>query len=88
MEFERLLRIPELKAQFGKGRSAIYQDIKDGTCPPLIPVSTRKNGSAAAAALPASEAQALIRARIAGKSDDELRALVRDLIAKRQLQAA
>jgi len=84
MESERLLRLPETEGQMGKKRSALYQDISDGVFTPGIPLSTSKNGRAAAVAWPHSEVQAIIRARIAGKTEDELKALVRELVAKRQ----
>ena len=83
MEAERLLRLPDTEQQMGKKRNALYEDISEGVFPPGVPLSFDKNGRPAAVAWPQSEVQAIIRARIAGKSLDELRSLVRALVAKR-----
>lgn len=72
----RLIRVPELLHRRGDGRSALYQDIQNGTWPPFV-----KLGRCSVA--PDHEVDAVLAARIAGKSPDELRELVRRLVAER-----
>lgn len=77
-----LLRIPVVLHERGdRSRSAHYQDIKDGLFTPSVPIGARAVG------WPASEVAALNAARIAGKTDDEIRALVVNLIAIRKAEA-
>ena len=62
---ERILRLAEVKARTGLGRSAIYMRISLGTFPKPVPLSTRKDGRAALIGFPESEIQAWIRRTIA-----------------------
>ena len=57
--------------------SALAQQIRDGLFPPPVRVGAKKS------AWPEHESDAILRARIAGKSDEEIRALVRRLVAER-----
>lgn len=76
-----LLRIPNAPSKTGDSRAMFYQKIKDGLLP--RPIS---NGGRTAA-WPSHELDAVIAARIAGKSDDEIRQLVKKLEADRKAMA-
>jgi prophage regulatory protein len=56
---ERILRLPEVKSRTGKGRSAIYAGMVDGTFPRSVPIGVKAVGWVE------SEIQAWIDARIA-----------------------
>jgi len=65
----------------GKPDSSVYADSSKGLFPKPVKIGPQASG------WPADEVIAINRARIAGKSEDEIRALVADLHLKR-LQAA
>ena len=67
----------EARAQFGIAQSTFYDWQARGLCPPGIALGIRSVG------WPAHELDAIAAARIAGKTEDEIRALVHDLIAAR-----
>ena len=74
----RILRLPSVKAEMGpRSDSSIYNAIRDGLFPAGVKIGQRAKG------WPSDEVAAVIAARIAGKSDDELRALVVRLHTKR-----
>ncbi|MGH2447221.1 MAG: helix-turn-helix transcriptional regulator [Chloroflexota bacterium] len=73
----RLDRLPEVLSRRGDGRTSLYSDIKRIRWTPPIHVGR-------ASTWPRHETDALIRARIAGATDDQLRALVRDLLSQRK----
>lgn len=75
-----LWRIPRVCEETGLTRSKLYNDIKDGLMPRTVPLSGRTVG------LPSDEVQAINRARIGGKSEDEIRALVSALHSARTSQ--
>lgn len=77
-----LLRLPAVKAQSGYSRSTIYLRISQGLW--TYPVSL----GGRAVAWPAGDVAALNAARIAGKTDDQIRALVQRLHAARGEGAA
>ena len=65
-----ILRLPTVKARTGLSRSTIYLRISDGCfCKPI-------SLGARAVGWPDSEVDAINSARIAGKTDEEIRALV------------
>lgn len=65
-------------AQFqGVSRSTLYNKIKAGTFPKPVKIGEM------VAVWPRHEHQAISEAIMAGKSDDEIRQLVADLVAKR-----
>lgn len=70
-------RRKQVECATGYSRSTIYWRISEGLF--IKPVSL----GARAVGYPSHEVQALNAARIAGKSDDEIRALVKRLIATR-----
>lgn len=74
-----ILRLPVvLRKRGNRGRSTHYQDIKDGLFTEPVSIGARAVG------WPASEVEAINAARIAGKSDDEIRELVQQLHAARK----
>jgi prophage regulatory protein len=73
-----ILRLPIVLSQRGRSRSAHYLDIQQGLFPRPVPIGARAVG------WPASEVDAINAARIAGKSDDEVRTLVAKLESARK----
>lgn len=73
----RLLRLPQIRDATGLGTTSIYQAIKAGLFPPPIKLTPRSSG------WPDFEIGAINAAKIAGKSDDEIRQLVVRLVAER-----
>ena len=78
---ETILRLPAVQARLGLGRSTIYAHIDDGLCPKPVKLGARAVG------WPSSEISAMTAARIAGQSDDQIRALVVKLEAARNATA-
>lgn len=72
------LRLPAVKARFGRSRSSLYGDIKVGTFVPPVRLGPRCVG------WPEHEVDQILAARIAGKSEDEIKALVKRLEASRK----
>ena len=72
-----ILRIPTVVKRTGRSRSSTYTDIADGTCVPPVRIGPRAIG------FPEHEIDALNLARVAGKSNSEIRALVSRLVADR-----
>ncbi len=75
--YTELLRLPMVRARRGRSRSSHYADIKKGLFTSPVPIGAR------AVAWPASEVEAINAARVAGKTDSEIRALVANLEAAR-----
>ena len=73
-----ILRRKQVQAESGYSRSTIYLRIAQGLWPKPVSLGARAVG------WPAGEVSALNAARIAGKSDDDIRALVASLELKRQ----
>jgi prophage regulatory protein len=74
----KLLRLDAVKDVTALGTTSVYRNVKAGTFPPPIKLTTRSS------AWVEDEVAAINQARIAGKSDDEIRQLVVCLIAQRQ----
>ena len=72
-------RAKDARAQFSIAQSTFYEWIGRGLMTPPISLGLRSVG------WPQYELDALASARIAGKSEDEIRALVLDLVAARGL---
>lgn len=68
-----ILRRKQVQAETGYSRSTIYLRIAQGLWPKPVSLGARAVG------WPAGEVSAINAARIAGKSDEELRALVASL---------
>ena len=73
-----ILRRKQVEAETGYSRSTIYLRIAQGLWPKPVSLGPRAVG------WPATEVAAVNAARIAGKSDDEIRALVANLEADRK----
>lgn len=71
-----LLRMPDVRRASSLARPTIYRDIRRGTFPKPVKIGT-------VSAWPEREVAAINAARIAGKSDDEIRVLVASLEAQR-----
>jgi prophage regulatory protein len=76
-----ILRLPDVKTESGNSRSTTYQRISQGLWTKPVKLGARSVG------WPACEVSALNAARIAGKSDDEIRALVVKLESARKAAA-
>lgn len=76
-----ILRLPTVKAESGYSRSTIYLRITQGLWPKPVSLGARAVG------WPAGEVSALNAARIAGKSDEEIRDLVVKLEVARKAAA-
>lgn len=76
-----ILRLPIVLHERGRSRSAHYLDIQQGLFTRQVSIGLRSVG------WPSSEVTALNSARIAGKTDDEIRALVVKLEAARKAAA-
>ena len=73
-----ILRMPAVKAETGhRSHASIYNAIRAGLFTTGVAIGQRSKG------WPSHEIQAINAARIAGKSDDEIRELVKVLHAKR-----
>ena len=73
-----ILRRKQVQAESGYSRSTIYLRIAQGLWPKPVSLGARAVG------WPAGEVSAVNAARIAGKSDDDIRAPVASLELKRQ----
>lgn len=73
-----ILRLPAVKSESGLSRSTIYLRIVQGLWTKPISLGARAVG------WPSSEVAAINAARIAGKSDEEIRALVKKLESVRK----
>ncbi len=73
-----LARLPHVLHATGYSRSSLFSRVSDGTFPRPV-----KLGPGRAVAFPVAEVHAVIRARIAGMRDSDIRALVKDLHAAR-----
>lgn len=79
----RLMRLPEVKQETGyRSHKSIYDLVRDGLLTKGVRISAQS------VAWPAHEVHAINVARIAGKTPDEIRALVKRLHEKRQEMAA
>ena len=73
-----ILRIPAVKSESGLSRSTIYLRIAQGLWTKPVSLGARAVG------WPSHEVAAINAARIAGKTDEEIRALVATLEAARK----
>jgi prophage regulatory protein len=78
---QRILRLPAVKTESGASRSTIYLRIQQGLWPKPVRLGPRSVG------WPVGEVAAINAARIAGMTDDQIRALVIKLEAARKLSA-
>lgn len=73
----RLLRVRDVCDFTGDGSTTLYAKIKQGVMTPPIKLTQR------ASAWPEDELIAINRARIAGKGDEQIKELVKQLVAAR-----
>jgi len=66
-------RRPEVQARAGISRSTLYAQTSQGLWPKSLKIAARAVG------WPSKEVDAVIEARIAGKTDEEIRLLVKNL---------
>jgi prophage regulatory protein len=77
----KIIRLSEVINLMGKSETAIYLDRQKGVFPPSISLGERAKGYIE------HEVTAVIVARIQGKTEDELKRIVIDLIAQREALA-
>lgn len=77
MMLQRLMKLGEVMNVTALKTTKIYKDVKEGLFPPPIKLTMR------ASAWVEQEVAAVNRARIAGKTDAEIRELVARLVAAR-----
>lgn len=77
-----MLRLPEVLAARGIKKSTHYADIPGGLFTKPVKIGSR------ASAWPIYECEAIIQARVAGKSDEEIKQLVAQLEAARTAETA
>ena len=75
---DRFMRRPDVRAAVGFSDTSLDTAVSSGTFPPPI-----KLLGARAVGWVSSEVDAVIQARIAGRNNDEVRALVASIVAKR-----
>jgi prophage regulatory protein len=73
-----LLRIGHIQQRLGIGRTLTYEWVSEGLLPPPVRIGERLT------AWPEHEIDAVITARTAGASEDEIRKLVARLVAARK----
>ena len=78
----RILRLAEVLERYGKKKTAVRDAISAGLFPSFVQLGGRCIG------LPEHELEQVIRARIAGLSDDDIRKLVERIHADRANAAA
>jgi prophage regulatory protein len=74
----QLIRLPQVRQHSARSRSTIYAQVAAGEFTPPIKIGAR------AVAWPLAEIEALNAARIAGKTTDEIKVLVAQLVAARK----
>lgn len=73
----RILRTPNVLTRRGDSKSQLYRDIKAGLFPKPVSIGAQAVG------WPEHEVEAVLRARIAGRSPDQVRVLVARLFTER-----
>lgn len=74
-----ILRLPEVKRRRGfRADASVYNEVRDGLFTTGVAISQRSKG------WPDYEVDAINAARVAGKTDHDIRALVQMLQAKRR----
>jgi prophage regulatory protein len=78
MQLETIIRPSDMKAHTGQAISSVYADAKNGLLPPPVKLAGRR-----ASGWISREIAAVQQARIQGKTEDEIKQLVRELVAQR-----
>lgn len=76
-----MMRISQLTQRHGVSRSTLYKHFSTGDFPPPVKIGDR------ACAVPSHESDAIHAARLAGHSQEQIRALVTQLVAQRATEA-
>lgn len=76
MQMEPLSSVLKKKSD---SRTSLYKQIKEGLFPPGVKLGARR------VAWPDYEVESVLKARIAGQTDDQIRALVAELQANRKV---
>ena len=79
MQMEPLSSVLKKKSD---SRTSLYKQIKEGLFPPGVKLGARR------VAWPDYEIESVLKARIAGQTDDQIRALVAELQANRKVGVA
>lgn len=74
----KITKLPTLLKNHCISRSTAFTQLKDGLLPPSISLGQRSRGYIV------SELDAVLSARIAGCSDDQIKELVKSLVANRK----
>ncbi|MAZ65496.1 MAG: transcriptional regulator [Kangiellaceae bacterium] len=74
----KYLRKKDVLKQSAIGSTSLYYEVQEGTFPPPVPLGARAVGYLE------HEVQAILAAKAAGYTPDQLKALVQQLIAKRE----
>lgn len=82
MQLETIIRPSKMKAYTGECIAGTYAKAKEGLLCPPVKLGKRASGFLA------REVAAVQQARIQGKTEDEIKALVRQLVAQRSAQSA
>jgi prophage regulatory protein len=77
MHLERILRLPDVKTATGRKHASLYSDISRGVFPKPVTIGPNAVG------WPEGEVAAINAARIAGRTEDEIRQLVTTLHQRR-----
>jgi prophage regulatory protein len=77
----KIVRRPETRNIFGISNTSLFEQTKEGLFPPPISIGARAVGFIY------HEIQAILAARSVGKSDDEIREIVKALIKQRETSA-
>jgi prophage regulatory protein len=77
----KVLKKPEIKAITTDGNTAQFEKIREGLLPPYFNLGKRSVG------MFEHECITILSARAAGKSDDEIRQIVKALIKQRETSA-
>lgn len=76
-----ILRLASAKTQFGLSRSTFYLQIAEGLITSPVQIGARAVG------WPSNEIEAILNARISGKTPTEIKALVKELEKQRTQKA-
>ena len=81
MQLHEFIRPAELPKHTGNAYSTNYADVREGLLPPPVKLGRRASGWVA------SEIAAVQQARISGKTEEEIKTLVRSLVEQRGARA-
>jgi prophage regulatory protein len=74
---QKILRLPELKSITGYARSTVYLYVENGLFPKPVKIGSRSVG------WPSNEVLEIMKARISGQNNNQIKELVSSLMASR-----